>query len=154
MASLPSARVPKWWYGCQNPACQSPAGEKQHPTATTTSFFFFAVLLRKDSTLLTFLIWSDVIGLPSLDMAPSATMITLRREPRLLCCQDNQSVPLCRLNSRRGGFKSKVTFRHSYVCQPPAQMVLPALIWGHLWDEDPVSTAGLGRHQGQVPAAI
>lgn len=117
-------------------------------------FFFFAVLSRKDSTLLTFLIWSDVISLPSLDMAPSATMITLRREPRLLCCEGNQSIPLCRLNSRRGRFKSKVTFRHSYVCQPPAQVVLPALIWGHLWDEDPVSTAGLGRHQGQVTAAI
>lgn len=48
----------------------------------------------------------------------------------------------------------QATFRHSYVCQPPAQVVLPALLWGHLRDEDPVGSAGLGRHQGQVPAAI
>lgn len=50
--------------------------------------------------------------------------------------------------------QEQVTFRHSYVCQPPAQVVLPAVVWGHLWDEHPVGAAGLGRHQGQVPAAI
>lgn len=33
----------------------------------------------------TFLIWSEVMGLPSLEMAPSATMMTFKREPRLLC---------------------------------------------------------------------
>lgn len=80
-ASLPSARVPKWWCGCQSRACRSPAGGNQHPAVT------FSAPCRKHSTLLTFLIWSDVIGLPSLDMAPSATMITLRREPRARCCK-------------------------------------------------------------------
>lgn len=105
MASLPSARVPKRWCGCQSPACRSPAGGKQHPAVTATSFF--VVLRRKDSTLLTFLIWSDVISLPSLDMAPSATMITLRREPRPLCWEDNQSVSLRRLSGRRGAFNSR-----------------------------------------------
>lgn len=50
--------------------------------------------------------------------------------------------------------QEQLTFKHAYVCQPPAQVVLPSVIWGHLWDEDPVSSAGLGCHKGQVPADI
>ena len=42
---------------------------------------------------------------------------------------------------------------HTYVCQPPAQVILPALVWGHLWDEHPVRTTRQSRHQCKVPAA-
>lgn len=36
-ASLPSARVPRRWCGCQSQACQSPAGGNQHPAVTVPS---------------------------------------------------------------------------------------------------------------------
>lgn len=140
MASLPSARVPKRWCGCQSPACRSPAGGKQHPAVTAISFF--AVQWRKDSTLLTFLIWSDVIGLPSRHMAPSATIITLRREPRLLCCEDNQSVPLCRLNGRCGGFKSR---SHS------GTLTSASLL--HKWSSQPCSGGISGMNTQSAPQA-
>lgn len=38
------------------------------------------------SLILTFLMSSEVIGFPCLSIAPSATMMILRREPRVLVC--------------------------------------------------------------------
>lgn len=38
-----------------------------------------------------------------------------------------------------------------YIHQSSAQMLLPPIIWGHLWDEHPVSTTGKSGHQSQVP---
>lgn len=37
-----------------------------------------------------------------------------------------------------------------YICQSSAQMLLPSFIWGHLWDEHPVSATGQSCHQSQV----
>lgn len=45
-----------------------------------------------------------------------------------------------------GDFQKTHTTMDTYIGQPPAQMVLPAFIWGHLWDEDPVGTTGQSRH--------
>lgn len=35
--------------------------------------------------------------------------------------------------------------------QSSTQMLLPALLWGHLRDEDPVGATGQSRYQGQIP---
>lgn len=147
-ASLPSARVPKRWCGCQSRACRSPAGGNQHPAVTVASFpgsveetFHFTDLLDlvgRD--------WFAVSGHGSLGhddhIETGASGSLLRRQS-----ERTSKRPAWRM-------QEQLTFKRSYVCQPPAQVFLPSVIWGHLWDEDPVSSAGLGRHQGQVPAAI
>lgn len=106
---------------------------------------------------LAFLICSDVIGLPSRDIAPSATMITFRREPLALCCRNIwRKYKYIALHSERRMWRCfradwRPINRHTYIREPPAQVVLPVVIWWHLWNEHPVGTTGQSCHQGQVP---
>lgn len=49
-----------------------------------------------------------------------------------------------------GFFSFKPAEQRSYILESPAQMLLPPLIWRHLWNEHPVGSTGQSRHQGEV----
>ena len=86
-------------------------------------------------------------------------MITFRREPRPLCCrkQGDTNIIVNLIDMwicvRCLADIFICSWVHTYIHQPPAQVVLPVLSWGHLRNEHPVCTAGQSRHQSQVPAA-
>lgn len=110
------------------------------------------------SFLLTFLMSSEVIGFPFLSIAPSATMMMLRREPRVLVWSraKRRVVTGGKLMDGKGSingtgegfFKGKI--KCQYLAEPATKMFLPVIIWRTFRNKHPVSPTGEGGDKGQV----
>lgn len=108
--------------------------------------------------ILTFLMSSELIGFPFLSIAPSATMMMLRREPRFLVWSRTKEnmVSVTKLldrkgiSSRAGRGVSKGEIRRRYLAEPATQVLLPVIIWRTLRNKHPVSPTGQRGDKGQV----
>lgn len=107
---------------------------------------------------LTFLMSSEVMGFPVLSMAPSATMMMLRREPRVLVWSRTKRKEVSGMKPMEGKciisetgewfFKGKI--KCQYLTEPATKMFLPVVIRWTLRNKNPVSPTGERGDKGQV----